>query len=166
MEHIIINLTQHSATPEQIAEGVVDLPAELRTKLAELLTFDTIPEPYDVGMRAQDIASLAITWLDNQPHPEDYGRDGDALAEAMIGGAPYLMCALEYEAMIGGAPYLMCALEYALLNHAIEPVYAFSQRESIEQTQPDGSVRKTNIFRHAGFVRMFSHAGFKESTAE
>ncbi len=142
MARVIINLTQHSAAPEQIAEGVVDLPSELRTKLAELLTFDTLPAAADVFQRAQAIAKLAITWLDNQPHPEDYGRDGDALAEAMI----------------GGAPYLMYALEYALLNHAIEPVYAYSRRESIEQHQLDGSVRKTNIFRHAGFVRMFEES--------
>lgn len=136
---MIVNLTQHTATPEQIEQGVVDLPAELRTKLAKLLMFDTIPTTSVVLQRAQDIASLVANWLDNQPHPEDYGRDGAALAEAMI----------------GGAPYLMFALEYALMSHAIEPVYAFSQRESVEQTQPDGSVRKTNTFRHAGFVRMF-----------
>ena len=139
MARIIINLTQHAATTEQIEQGVVDLPTELRTKLAELLTFDTLPEPYDVSMRAQSIADMAAEWLDNQPHPEDYGNDGSALAEAMI----------------GGAPYLMCVLEFALLNHAIEPVYAFSVRESVEQAQPDGSVRKTNIFRHAGFVRLY-----------
>jgi len=40
----------------------------------------------------------------------------------------------------------------ALRDQGIEPVYAFSVRESIEQTQPDGSVRKVNVFRHAGFV--------------
>ncbi len=139
---MIINLTQHSATPEQINQGVVDLPPELRTHLAELLTFDTIPNRPAVFQRAQDIAKLAITWLDNQPHPKDYGRGGAALAEAMI----------------GGAPYLMVDLEAALLVHAIEPVYAFSVRESVEQTQPDGSVRKVAVFKHAGFVRMFEES--------
>ena len=57
-------------------------------------------------------------------------------------------------AMIGGAPYLMAPLESALLECGIIPVYAFSRRESVEQIQPDGSVRKINIFRHMGFVDM------------
>lgn len=142
MARMIINLTQHPATPEQIAQGVVDLPPELRTRLAELLTFDAVPTASVVFQRAQDIAMLAITWLDTQPRLEGYGSGGAALADALL----------------GGAPYLMCALEVALLGHAIEPVYAFSRRESIEQAQPDGSVRKTNVFRHVGFVRMFEDA--------
>ena len=54
--------------------------------------------------------------------------------------------------MIGGAPWLMSSIENALRDHRITPIYAFSVRESAEQVQPDGSVRKVNIFRHAGFV--------------
>ena len=54
--------------------------------------------------------------------------------------------------MIGGAPFLMSPLESALLNNGIEPVYAFSTRESVEKKLPDGSVQKTNIFKHKGFV--------------
>lgn len=55
-------------------------------------------------------------------------------------------------AMIGGAPYLMAPLERALVAAGIEPVYAFSMRDSIEVRQPDGSNRKTQVFRHAGWV--------------
>jgi hypothetical protein len=54
--------------------------------------------------------------------------------------------------MIGGAPYLMAPLERSLRSVGVYPVYAFSVRESVEQTAPDGTVRKTNVFRHAGFV--------------
>ena len=56
-------------------------------------------------------------------------------------------------AMIGGAPYLMGALERALAGVTITPLYAFTQRESEEQTQPDGSVKKVAVFRHLGFVQ-------------
>jgi len=56
--------------------------------------------------------------------------------------------------MIGGAPYLMSALEQVLKSWGSIPVYAFSERESVEHTLPDGSVRKTNIFRHKGFVQV------------
>jgi len=55
-------------------------------------------------------------------------------------------------AMIGGAPFLMPALDAALRKYGITPVYAFSVRESVDQTQQDGSVRKVAVFRHAGFV--------------
>ena len=55
-------------------------------------------------------------------------------------------------AMIGGAPFLMAALEKALREVGITPVYAFSKRESVEKTLPDGSVQKTNVFKHIGFV--------------
>lgn len=46
----------------------------------------------------------------------------------------------------------MAPLETELSARRIEPVYAFSTRESVEQTQADGSVRKVNVFRHTGFV--------------
>jgi hypothetical protein len=56
--------------------------------------------------------------------------------------------------MLGGAPYLMGALEKAVRECGFTPVYAFSQRESEEITQPDGSVRKVQVFRHCGFVEV------------
>ena len=37
-------------------------------------------------------------------------------------------------------------------EHGIQPVFAFSVRETEEQKQADGSVRKVAVFRHAGFV--------------
>lgn len=56
-------------------------------------------------------------------------------------------------AMIGGAPYFMSYLEKALLENGIQPLYAFSVRESVEEIQNDGSVIKKNVFRHLGFVK-------------
>ncbi len=55
-------------------------------------------------------------------------------------------------AMIGGAPYLMAPLELALRAAEVQPLYSFSQRESVEETLPDGSVRKMAVFRHLGYV--------------
>lgn len=57
-------------------------------------------------------------------------------------------------AVIGGAPYLMGALEDALLAQNIQPLYAFSIRESVETTGPDGQVVKTSVFKHAGWVEV------------
>ena len=54
-------------------------------------------------------------------------------------------------AMIGGAPFFMRHLEDALHMQGIAALYAFSVRESKEETLPDGSVRKVNVFKHVGF---------------
>jgi hypothetical protein len=56
------------------------------------------------------------------------------------------------DAMIGGAPYLMEPLCIALRRNGIVPLFAFSLRESVETPLPDGSVKKSQVFRHLGFV--------------
>lgn len=63
--------------------------------------------------------------------------------------------AKEYDtkyAMIGGAPYLMRALEDALMSEGIQPLYAFSKRESVETVLEDGTVQKISKFKNLGFV--------------
>ena len=55
-------------------------------------------------------------------------------------------------AMIGGAPFFMAPLERALHARDITCLYAFSVRESVEAVQADGSILKTAVFRHRGFV--------------
>ncbi len=39
-----------------------------------------------------------------------------------------------------------------LAYRGITPLYAFTRRESVEEVLPDGSTRKTAVFRHAGFI--------------
>jgi len=116
----ILNLTQHDATPEQVAAGVFEPPADVKENIRRWLTFE---KPRSVT--------------------------------ALKGAAFYLACAAEHlgatAAMIGGAPFFMRWLEDALLERGIEPIYAFSKREVIEEK--DG--RKVTVFRHAGFVRPF-----------
>lgn len=128
---MILNLTQHPASADQITAGVCDLPAPQRAALTEALTVDALPDREAIEARCDYIAELACqnglgSDDADDPHPA--------------------------QAMIGGAPWMMACLEAALLGRGIEPVYAFSRRESVEQVQSDGSVRKTAVFRHTGFV--------------
>lgn len=58
------------------------------------------------------------------------------------------------KAMIGGAPFFMGTLERHLKAAGFRVFYAFSRRESVEQTLTDGSVKKVNVFRHLGFVEV------------
>lgn len=125
----IINLTQHTATPDQIDAGVIDLNPSQRAILAQWLTFNACPTRQEVLERAALIAGGAA-------------NDSRALGDVPLCTA----------AMIGGAPFLMGALETALVARGIKPLYAFSVRESVESVDSTGKVTKTAVFRHAGFV--------------
>lgn len=79
VEGKIINLTQHAASAEQIAAGVVE-PAD-KACVQKLLTFEGIPSMEELVGRAKALAAVA----------------SEAGAEsAMIGGAPYFMAPLEW----------------------------------------------------------------------
>lgn len=55
-------------------------------------------------------------------------------------------------AMVGGAPFFMRPLHIHLDARGIAPLYAFSKRESVEEKLADGTVKKTAVFKHIGFV--------------
>ncbi len=115
----ILNLTQHAATADQIAAGVVE-PAD-KVLVQALITFDELPDQIRLKAYAQTLAQMAR-------------QDGfDSV-------------------MIGGAPFFMPVLQAALQERGIKVLYAFSVRESRDEKLPDGSVKKTQVFRHAGFV--------------
>jgi hypothetical protein len=130
-KRMIINLTQHPATAEQKAAGVVDLAGDELASLRNALTFCALPEAHEIRHRAEFVAELAAA----------NGLGGDD------GEDP-----IPAQAMIGGALWLMGPLTEALRARGIEAVFAFSVRETEESQQPDGSVRKVAVFRHAGFV--------------
>ena len=115
----ILNLTQHAATADQIAAGVVE-PAD-KVLVRDSLTFNELPCAGDLLHSADRLAKLA----------QASGHEA---------------------AMIGGAPFFMGPLERALAVAGVKVLYAFSVRESVDEKLPDGSVKKTQVFRHAGFV--------------
>lgn len=105
---------------------------------AEQVTAGVV-EPADKGM-----VQTLITF-DELPTMEQVRASAEAVAElAAHAGAS--------AAMIGGAPFFMGPLEVALRNRGVTPLYAFSRREAADVTQADGSVKKTQVFRHVGFV--------------
>lgn len=135
----ILNLTQHNATPAQITEGVVDLVGSDKDLLVKLLTFNTLPTVEEIESRAQKIAYIASDlYIEEKNNWIESGLDEDDFEQ--------------YYAMIGGAPFLMGPLEVALKKFDIIPVYAFSVRDSVDVKQADGSVKKTAVFNHGGFI--------------
>jgi hypothetical protein len=131
---MILNLTQHVATDEQTAQLVVE-PRMTKEKIKKLLTFEEIPSKEEIEARAKELARIAVS--------EASMYAGDTDNEVWI-----------TRVMLGGAPYLMGALEKAVRECGFTPVYAFSKRESVDQPQPDGSVRKIAVFKHVGFVEV------------
>jgi len=71
---IILNLTQHPATPDQVTAGVI----EPRGKkiVQQLLTFNDLPTQDVIDARAIQLADYAAS---------------HGVTHAMIGGAPWLM---------------------------------------------------------------------------
>ena len=132
----IINLTQHDATADQKAAGVIDIRDHNRDYVRELLTFEQLPDNPKLVFTAADLADVAHNELARLGCGPRYGK-----------------------AMIGGAPYLMNYLERALVNRGIEPVYAFTLRESVETEGADGKVFVKRVFKHIGFVRPCKYGG-------
>lgn len=117
----ILNLTQHCATPEQVAQGVYEPEASLKAKVQQLLTFDELPDDETLVSRSAELGRIAM----------------EQGAKAVL---------------IGGAPYLMPMLQYGLSVLGIKVMYSFSKRVSVEKMNPDGTVSKTMVFKHEGFV--------------
>lgn len=119
----LFNLTQHSLTPEQIANNeCFRIEATAGDIVSDRLTFNTIPSEEEMTERAVELARLA----------SQHAAEG---------------------AIIGGAGYFMPYLEKELFRLSIVPMYSFSKRESVEKKNADGSVIKTSVFKHVGWVK-------------
>jgi len=131
---VIINLTQHPATPEQISEGVVE--PRLKSLIIRWLTFNELPTLQQIQRHAGQLAEIArrewVSLIQEKKIPEDS----------------------DVRIMIGGAPFLMAPLEQALCMAGLRVVYAFSKRVSEEVQKPNGTVEKKQIFKHAGFIEI------------
>ena len=125
----ILNLTQHNATANQLASGIIDLPVEFQTALKSLLTFPTTYTRADLEYRALQIHELIRDMCgEHFGAPPKHALDG---------------------VMIGGMPSFMPVLEATLVSKGIRVGYACTERQSIDK-EIDGKVVKTAIFVHAG----------------
>ena len=121
----IVHLTQHNATNDQIDAGVFNV---------------------DYDHNELDYLRSLLTF-DSIPAIEDMQQRADEIAKIALRTNAK-------KAMIGGAPFFMGYLETALKSVGIQPLYAFSQRVSVETTAEDGTVTKQNVFKHMGFVEV------------
>lgn len=115
----ILNLTQHVASPQQVAQGVVE-PQDKKV-VQELITFDKAPTITEMVVRAEKLVAIC----------REHGCDA---------------------AMIGGAVYFQPVLEDRLKLYGITPLYSFSRRVAVEEIQPDGSTKKTQVSSHTDWA--------------
>ena len=144
---MIINLTQHKATPEQLDAGVVDLPDSYRTRVIEALTFDEIPDGTEIAYRVNAIAFIVSCYILGRLCPTDSFKDitkkwGDNNIEDEN------VKVFNHSFMIGGAPFLMSTLEEEL-SYLGTVLYAFSKRVSMDGANGE----KVSKFKHIGFVK-------------
>lgn len=162
---MILNLTQHPATPEQIKAGVVDVPSEQRPRLTALLTFPAKDLADNPSAAYQFIESRARSLVSEFVLPELMSRASALLAEGgYTAFGPEALTLLRpgtvtVEVMIGGASFFAAPLERALLDVGAQPLYALSERESVEEVLPDGTVKKIGVFRHLGFLAVPTNKG-------
>ena len=121
---MILNLTQHNATADQINVGINDLTVDFQVALKGLLTFPTQYTRADLEYRALQIHELV--------------RDFCGTSKEVLEGV-----------MIGGMPSFMPVLESVLISKGIKVGYACTERQSVDK-EVDGKVVKTAIFVHAG----------------
>ena len=126
---MILNLTQHNATDDQINAGINDIPVDFQNTLKGLLTFPTQYTRADLEYRALQIHELIRDMCgEHFGAPPKHALDG---------------------VMIGGMPSFMPVLEATLVSKGIRVGYACTERQSIDK-EIDGKVVKTAIFVHAG----------------
>ena len=153
---VILNLTQHNASEEQIKAGVIDLPEPYNSRLKELLTFTDMPNCDEVKKRAGAIYDLVIDFCldENSPVKDEVkamviADDGEFGNKYEIKEAEFRKLNLAF--MIGGALWLMRPLIEELENIGT-PLFAFTKRVTEEVKQPDGSVKKVAVFKHERFI--------------
>lgn len=157
----IINLTQHAATMDQIEAGVVDVTD--RERLSRLLTVQVGgPDGFAAmipSVQAEFLNATAQGLLQAFVLPEVARVTRDYLASFAQGGsipvtdvdALNARAMPRVQAMVGGFAPLMAALIPLLKEHGCDPLYALSDRVTVETVQGDGTVKKTSVFQHMGF---------------
>lgn len=121
----MLNLTQHALTAEQWRDGAVEPEPDVKAEIQKLITFDrsVMEHPEQIWNRAK-----ALTALIKREYP------------------------LVNQAVVGGALYFMPALVRELKEAGIQPFFSYTDRVSTETQNPDGSVTKTLVFKHLGWV--------------
>lgn len=154
---LVLNLTAHAATPDQIADGLEDvkdtsqLKALLDIPEEALRASDDVLDRFLDG-KVQGIISTFVLPIQAErliQFTKVFSRPKIPIDTVKVLNTARF--ALGFYAMVGGAPILMERLIPALEAIGVIPVYSLSARVSQDEIQPDGSTRKVSVHRHIRF---------------
>ena len=103
----ILNFTQHAATAEQVAAGVIDLMQHDQAVLKSMLNFVGLPTADEIYERAYAIAALAENMF---------------AETVMVGGAPFLMPVLQKALQMRGITVLYAFSERVSIEKIVDGV--------------------------------------------
>lgn len=142
----IINLTQHQATEDQVAQGIVDVSPENLAKLKALLTFPAI---YTTSMLIDNARAIAdLAWAEWDKNCGIAASKDERPLHSTDDAYQDYWYHSDKQAMIGGMPSFMKHLEQALMDKEFQVGYACTDRVSVDTPDGNGGVRKTAIFKH------------------
>lgn len=158
----VLNLTQHTPTPDQINDGLAQnqnpsrvqelltiseeslrasdsaLDGILDQKVQNLISEFILPMQVENLLQFVTSHNPGTSWAD--PFSNWKGMEARILNAAWE--------ALAVKVLVGGAPILMERLIPAIKNIGAIPVYSLTGRVVTEVTLPDGGVKKIAEFRH------------------
>lgn len=128
----VINLTQHTFSQEQLAEfkaaGVKDENIiDTNDEIKALITFNGDIDVEIIRERANNVRDYVKKFLD---------YDNNVVGYALTGGAPFFQAAVNEACRING----------------FVAMASYSERVSQERVQADGTIVKSSVFKHKGFV--------------
>ena len=150
---LFINITNHGLTADQIAdaknrfgvEEFFELPSELKARWAAVPTVAEVEELQASTNPGNFVDPVEALCWDVAKWVAGVTKTPSARVVALIQG--------DLGAVIRTAQMLKNGHFFSNVADKldIEFVYATTRRESVETVQQDGSVVKTNVFKHAGF---------------
>ncbi len=129
---LLFNITNHKLSTEQIGEHtVINMPDDIAAIWSQVGNSKT---------EVRDACSTIYNWIRETMTLPGYPKLLNIEIEIAVQGHP-------------GATYMLVTdLQSDIFFRNAQVVYAASKRESVEITQPDGSVRKVAVFKHLGWV--------------
>ena len=155
---MVLNLTQHLGNEDQKKDGLRDvnnislLKSYLDVPEDALKASDDVLDGLLNGKVQRIIAEFVLP--EQAKRLLGFAEQFDPATGPTEGTAEILNAAwrsFHLRVMVGGAPILMEKLLPALVKVGAVPVYSLSARDSRDELQPDGSIKKVSYHRHLRF---------------
>lgn len=109
-----------------------------------------IPEIDEIRKRAKEIVNLVVA-TEIEIKLDDCFTD-TPFALSVAANNPSGKRGMLVAAMISEPSWMVTPLTRLFREYAFEPVFSFPKEEIVEEIQLDGSVKKTSVIKHGGWI--------------